>query len=165
MAEIHSINISAAKGERKKPVSRAELKAGYGIAGDGHAGAWHRQVSLLAFESVKSMRDKGLEVRPGDFAENLTTAGINLLEIPIGARLKVGPAILEITQHGKECHEPCDIYRRAGDCVMPREGVFAVVVEGGLVKAGDQVILLANEKKSPARERGIGMRSTIGGSS
>lgn len=139
MAEVHSINISAAKGERKKPVSSAELKTGHGLVGDGHAGAWHRQVSLLALESIEKMRRLGLDVGPGDFAENLTTSGIDLMGLPLGSRLRVGAAVLEVTQHGKECHDRCAIYRQAGDCVMPREGIFAEVVSGAIVCAGEVI--------------------------
>lgn len=139
MAEVHSVNVSGGKGERKKPVAGAEIRTGHGLVGDGHAGSWHRQVSLLALESIEKMRSRGLEVGPGDFAENLTTSGIELLELPLGSRLKVGPAVLEITQHGKECHDRCAIYRQAGDCVMPREGIFAVVVKGATVKSGDAI--------------------------
>jgi MOSC domain-containing protein YiiM len=139
MADVHSVNISRAKGERKQPVSSAELKAGHGLVGDGHAGGWHRQVSLLALESIDKMRRRGIDVGPGDFAENLTTSGIDLLQLPLGSRLKVGGAILEVTQHGKECHDRCAIYRQAGDCVMPREGIFAVVVEGAVISRGDGI--------------------------
>lgn len=139
MAEVRSVNISGGKGERKKPVAGAELRRGHGLVGDGHAGDWHRQVSLLALESIEKMRRRGLEVGPGDFAENLTTSGIDLLELPLGSLLQVGPAVLEITQHGKECHDRCAIYRQAGDCVMPREGVFAVVVKGATVRSGDAI--------------------------
>jgi len=138
-AIIESINISRDKGGRKSPAGRALLKAGHGIEGDGHAGDWHRQVSLLAVESIAKMRAKGLDVGPGDFAENITTAGIDLLALPIGARLRIGAATLEVTQHGKECHAPCEIYHQAGDCVMPAEGIFAVVVAGGGIHDGDEI--------------------------
>jgi MOSC domain-containing protein YiiM len=133
IARIESINISRDKGERKSPVGSAELKAGHGIVGDGHAGDWHRQVSLLAMESIEKMQAKGLDVAAGDFAENITTVGIDLLGLPVGTRVRLGTATLEVTQHGKECHTPCEIYYQAGDCVMPSEGIFAIVIEGGRI--------------------------------
>lgn len=140
MARVVSINISAGKGERKKPVASAELQAGHGVVGDGHAGDWHRQVSLLARESIDKLRARGLDVSPGDFAENITTSGIDLMGLPVGGRIRVGGAVLEVTQHGKQCHAPCDIYRQAGECVMPREGVFAAVVADGVVRTGDGIV-------------------------
>ncbi len=139
---IVSINTSGAKGERKKPVGRAELKPDHGIVGDGHAGKWHRQVSLLATESIDKMKAKGLDVGPGDFAENVTTAGIDLPVLPIGTRLKLGGTLVEVTQIGKKCHNHCEIYRQAGDCVMPREGIFVKVIEGGAIADGDPIDLL-----------------------
>jgi len=124
-------------------VGEAELKADWGIVGDAHAGHWHRQVSLLAMESIEKMRQRGLNVGPGSFAENLTTQGLDLLSLPIGSRVRVGEeVVLEITQHGKVCHDRCAIYEMAGDCVMPREGVFAKVLRGGQVKAGDKIEFL-----------------------
>lgn len=140
MGRIISINISIRKGEKKNSVPSAVLKADYGIEGDAHAGDWHRQVSLLAQESVDKMRSKGMELNPGDFAENLTVTGVDLVSLAIGQRLAAGPeAILEITQIGKECHNDCAIKQQVGDCVMPREGVFAKVVEGGEVQNGDEI--------------------------
>jgi MOSC domain-containing protein YiiM len=141
-AYIISINTSAAKGERKKPVGRAELVPGHGIIGDGHAGRWHRQISLLAAESIEKIKKKGLDVGPGDFAENVTTRGIDLLQLPIGTKLRLGDALVEVTQIGKKCHSRCEIYRQAGDCVMPREGIFARVLEGGLICEGDHVSIV-----------------------
>jgi MOSC domain-containing protein YiiM len=115
---------------------------GHGLEGDAHAGDWHRQVSLLAMESIDKMKDRGLDVRPGDFAENLTTQGIELVSLPVGTRLKVGEVVLlEVRQIGKECTEPCAIYYQVGDCVMPREGIFAVVVEAGRVSVGDDIVV------------------------
>jgi cyclic pyranopterin phosphate synthase len=140
MGKIISINISTRKGEKKTSVQSAVLKENHGIVGDAHAGDWHRQVSLLAAESVDKMRGRGIELHPGDFAENLTIEGIDLKGLKIGQRLKIGSeAILEITQIGKECHNGCAIKQQVGDCVMPREGVFAKVVVGGEIKTGDQV--------------------------
>jgi MOSC domain-containing protein YiiM len=143
--EIVAVCTSKTKGERKVNVGQGELRKSFGLVGDAHGGDWHRQVSLLAIESIGKMRAEGLDVGPGDFAENLTTSGIDLYVLPIGTRLRVGEtAMLEITQIGKECHDRCAIYHQAGDCVMPREGVFAVVLEGGMVKTGDEIVILAN---------------------
>ena len=128
---VLSINISEKKGEQKKPVERAVLRRDHGIVGDAHAGKWHRQVSLLATEDIDSMRSKGIELDYGDFAENITTEGIELHRLPIGTRLHIGEVILEITQIGKKCHHGCVIYKAVGDCVMPRRGIFARVVRGG----------------------------------
>lgn len=140
LKKIVAVCTSKAKGERKTDVGHAVLKEGFGLAEDAHGGDWHRQVSLLAIESIEKMRSAGLDVGPGDFAENLTTCGIDLYALPIGTRLKVGAsALLELTQIGKECHSRCAIYHQAGDCVMPREGVFAVVLQGGEVRNGDPV--------------------------
>jgi MOSC domain-containing protein YiiM len=133
------------KGERKKNVGEALLVKEHGIDSDAHAGDWHRQVSLLALESIEKMRAKGLDVNPGDFAENLTTENIDLVSLPVGTRLKVdGGAFLEVTQIGKECHNRCAIYYQAGDCVMPREGIFVRVLEGGSVKVGDTITTVTN---------------------
>jgi MOSC domain-containing protein YiiM len=128
---VLSINISARTGEHKTPVNGARLRAGHGIEGDAHAGDWHRQVSLLAAEDIQGMRGRGIEIGFGDFAENITTRGIDLGSLPIGTRLSIGAALLEITQIGKECHHGCAISRTVGDCVMPRRGVFARVLQGG----------------------------------
>lgn len=139
MASVLAVCISENKGERKKPVEAVELRENHGIVGDGHAGDWHRQVSLLAQESIDKMRAMGLNVSAGDFAENITTSGIDLVSLPIGSRLQIGTAELEVTQIGKECHTRCAIYYQAGDCVMPKEGIFARVLVGGTIKPGDLV--------------------------
>lgn len=136
---IVAVSISRNKGERKPPVEAVELREGHGIVGDAHAGPWHRQVSLLARESIEKMRALGLDVDSGDFAENVTTSGIDLLSLPVGARISLGDAVLVVTQIGKECHVRCAIYHQAGDCVMPKEGIFAKVVRGGAVRAGEAV--------------------------
>jgi MOSC domain-containing protein YiiM len=141
-----AVCISARKGEPKTPVAAVELRSEHGIVGDAHAGNWHRQVSLLAMESIRKMQQLGLEVAAGAFAENLTTAGIELTALPIGARLQVGDALLEITQIGKECHARCAIYAQAGDCVMPKEGIFARVLGGGTVRAGDPIRQVAGDR-------------------
>jgi MOSC domain-containing protein YiiM len=128
---ILSINISERTGEQKTPVERAVLREGHGIEGDAHAGNWHRQVSLLADEDIALMRGRGIRIGFGDFAENITTRGIDLAALPIGARLQLGDALLEVTQIGKECRQHCAIFAAVGDCVMPRRGIFARVLRGG----------------------------------
>jgi molybdenum cofactor synthesis domain-containing protein len=150
--KVVAICTSETKGVRKTPVERVELVVGRGLSGDAHAGPWHRQVSLLALESIDKMRQKGLQVGPGDFAENLTTRGINLPSLPIGTVLTIGQAVLSITQIGKECHTRCAIYHQAGDCVMPREGIFAEVLRGGHIETGQSI-----EVWSPFRARVITM--------
>ena len=140
MASVLAVCISENKGERKKPVEAVELRENHGIVGDGHAGEWHRQVSLLAQESIDKMRALGLDVNAGDFAENITTSGIELVTLPIGSRLQIGETVLEVTQIGKECHTRCAIFYQAGDCVMPKEGIFARVITGGTIRPGDEII-------------------------
>jgi molybdopterin adenylyltransferase len=140
MAGIIAVCTSKEKGQRKRNVGSGLLVKNLGIEGDAHAGFAHRQVSLLAEESIKKMQEMGLDVGPGDFAENLTTQGIELVKLPIGTRLKLGgEAYLRVTQIGKECHAHCAIYEQAGDCVMPREGIFAEVLKGGRVSIGDRI--------------------------
>ena len=139
MAHVLAVCISENKGERKKPVEAVELRENHGIVGDAHAGDWHRQVSLLAQESIDKMRALGLDVNAGDFAENITTIGIDLVSLPIGSRLQIGEALLEVTQIGKECHTRCAIFYQAGDCVMPKEGIFVKVIVGGAVRPGDEI--------------------------
>ncbi len=149
MAVVVSVNLSRTKGVRKGPVESARIGP-EGLVGDAHSGSWHRMVSLLAEESIEKMRAAGLDVGPGDFAENLTTRGLDLLGLPLGTRLRVGrEAVLEITQHGKECHTRCAIYYQAGDCVMPREGVFARVVREGEVRPGDPIEVLGAGEEGP----------------
>jgi MOSC domain-containing protein YiiM len=138
-AQILNVCISETKGVQKTPVDEVTVKVEHGIEGDAHAGDWHRQVSLLANESAEKMRDKGLPIGPGDFGENLLTEGIVLTALPVGSVVKVGETVLEVTQIGKECHDRCQIYFKAGDCVMPREGIFAKVIEGGVIKPGDPI--------------------------
>ena len=136
---VAAISISARKGISKTNVPSARLVPDWGIQGDAHAGNWHRQVSLLAVESIEKMRAKGLDVGPGAFAENITTEFIDIPHLQVGDRVSVAEAELEITQIGKECHSRCAIFEAAGDCVMPREGIFGRVVIGGTVRVGDQV--------------------------
>ncbi len=140
---IKAISISKNRGTKKYNVPTAELKAGFGIEGDAHAGDWHRQVSLLAEESIAKMRAKGASVTEGDFAENITTEGIDLQSLKIGSKLRLGSvAEVEITQFGKKCHSGCEIFQQIGDCIMPREGVFAKVTKPGRVKPGDIIEVL-----------------------
>jgi MOSC domain-containing protein YiiM len=141
MARIVAVCRSEEKGTKKQDVKEGLLKEDYGLVDDAHADCCtHRQVSLLATESINKMRSLGFDVNPGDFAENLTTEGIDLVSLPIGTHISVGKqVILEVTQIGKECHSGCAIYRQIGKCIMPKEGVFARVIRGGLARAGDQV--------------------------
>ncbi len=141
---ILSVNISEKKGEKKTPVGRGTLVPGIGLKDDGHSGSSHRQLSLLAQESIDKIRARGLAVMPGDFAENITTSGLELHLLPLGAAIKIGENILlRVTQIGKECHSRCNIFYQVGDCVMPREGIFAEVLQGGEVKAGDRLEIMA----------------------
>ncbi|MBT3272316.1 MAG: MOSC domain-containing protein [Spirochaetales bacterium] len=132
---IIAINISQEKGVQKTPIDSAVLIADHGIEGDAHAGPWHRQVSLLADEDIESMRGKGVELTPGDFAENFTTRGIPVGDLAIGTRIFIDDAELEVTQIGKECHHGCAIFQTVGDCVMPRKGAFAKVIQSGTISA------------------------------
>lgn len=143
---VVSVNVSAEKGVQKSPVDVIDVTADHGIDGDAHAGNWHRQISLLAHESVRKMEIKGVHVTHGGFGENITTAGAELASLPIGSAIKVGDTVvLEVSQIGKKCHSKCNIYYEAGDCIMPNEGIFAKVVSGGKIKAGDKMeITMAN---------------------
>lgn len=143
MAEVVSVNISEKKGTVKREVPEIQLKLRHGILGDAHAGDWHRQISLLAEESIDSMRAAcPVPLGSGMFAENINTRGIDLKNLPVGTRLRMGETELEVTQIGKECHSGCAIKRAAGKCVMPTEGIFAVVVKEGIVRAGDEIEVL-----------------------
>ena len=143
---IKAISVSQEKGTQKINVPTAELKANYGIIGDAHSGNWHRQVSLLALESIDKMIAKGAKVAPGNFAENITTEGIDLCALKIGSKLKLGAEVeLEITQFGKKCHSGCEIFEQIGDCIMPREGIFAKVVKAGVINVGDLIEVVTNE--------------------
>ena len=140
--EVIAVCTSEGKGTPKRNVGSGELKEEWGLVGDAHAGNWHRQVSLLAMESIEKMQAKGLKVRPGSFAENVTIRGLELHTLPVGTRLRLGKALAEVTQIGKECHDRCAIYYQAGDCVMPREGIFVRILRGGAVSVGDTVEVL-----------------------
>jgi MOSC domain-containing protein YiiM len=138
--KVLAVNISADKGTKKRDVRKCDLLMGFGLEGDAHGGQWHRQVSLLANESIDKMRRKGLKAAYGDFAENITTEGIDLMGLPIGTTLRIGDeAIVRMTQKGKECHDRCAIFYQMGDCVMPREGVFAEVLHPGQISVGDPI--------------------------
>lgn len=153
VGKVVAVCTSDRTGIAKHPIVQGILKVNWGLEGDAHAGEWHRQVSLLAMESIKKMRAKGLNVRPGSFAENITTEGLELFTLPIGTQMRLGSALVEVTQIGKICHTKCAIYQQAGDCVMPREGIFVKVLEPGQVTAGDRIeILSVPEAASEAEE-------------
>ncbi|MBI5551322.1 MAG: MOSC domain-containing protein [Desulfobacterales bacterium] len=143
MMRVVAISTSKKKGTRKTAVTETRLIAGHGLEHDAHAGDWHRQVSFLASESIARAAQSGLSVSFGDFAENIATVGIDWLTVPVGTRLRIGDqAVAEITQIGKECHHKCAIYYAAGDCIMPREGIFARVLTGGTVRVNDPIEIL-----------------------
>jgi MOSC domain-containing protein YiiM len=143
--KIVSVAISKKKGTRKVVVDEGVLVADHGLEDDAHAGQWHRQVSFLASESIEKARERGLDVVFGDFAENIATEGIDWPRVPVGTLIQLGDsALVEITQIGKECHNKCAIYYKAGDCIMPREGVFARVLKGGKIRSGEMVRLLGD---------------------
>ncbi len=142
--KILAVNISEKKGTRKTNVRSCAVMKDFGLKDDAHGGPWHRQVSLLANESIEKMKAKGLNVGYGDFAENITTQGVDLVHLPIGTTIRIGDSvILRVTQIGKVCHERCAIYYQAGDCVMPKEGIFTKVIQEGVVKAGDEIVVEA----------------------
>ena len=141
---IVSVNVANKKGVRKQPVESITLVVDHGVEGDAHAGPWHRQVSLLAGESIQKMLAKCPTVNPGAFGENVTTEGLVLYDLPVGTRFSAGETLLEVTQIGKECHDRCAIFHQAGDCVMPREGIFARVIEGGEITPGNGIVLMKN---------------------
>lgn len=140
-AKVIAVCSSTTKGTRKDNIGQGELRSDYGLVGDAHADStWHRQVSLLAIESIEKMRNLGLNVNPGDFAENITCQGIELFSLPVGTKLSLGSeVVLEISQIGKECHTGCAIFKQTGKCIMPKEGVFSRVLNGGRVKTGDAI--------------------------
>ena len=142
--KIVSIAISQRKGTRKTPVNDAVLIRDHGLEGDAHASPWHRQVSFLDTQSIERAAEQGFDVTYGDFAENIATSGIDWKNVPIGTRVQLGhSALVEITQIGKECHNKCAIYYKAGDCIMPREGIFARVLKGGKIRCGDEIHILS----------------------
>ena len=142
MSIVQAICVSEQKGTQKHEVKEAEFIEDWGIAGDAHAGKWHRQVSLLGLSQIETFRERGADVAFGAFGENLVVDGVHFNTLPVGTRFKIGDVILEMTQIGKECHSHCEIYKVMGDCIMPKEGVFAKVIRGGMVKCGDEFIVL-----------------------
>lgn len=144
MAKVLAINISEKKGEPKQAIEKGYFEVNSGLQGDAHAGDWHRQVSLLGNESIDKIRNMGIEnLETGSFAENLTTEGITLYELPIGTKLMIGETLMEVTQIGKECHMGCAIRQKTGDCVMPREGIFAKVLTPGWIMPGDTIAIVS----------------------
>lgn len=151
MGKIVAVCVSNEKGTKKVDVGKAVVKANYGIVGDGHAGT-ERQISLLALESIKKMRDFSVEVGPGDMAENLTTEGIDLLSLGVGSQMRIGEDVfVEVTQIGKECHSHCEIFQQVGMCVMPTEGIFVKVLRDGDVKKGDTIEIIESNDKHENR--------------
>ncbi len=146
---LTGICISEKRGTKKQLIPEARIVEHWGIEGDAHGGNWHRQVSLLSQEKIDAFRAKGAEAEPGAFGENLIVEGFELRELPVGTRFRIGEAVLELTQIGKECHNHCEIYQRMGDCIMPREGVFTEVVRGGHIQTGDEIELIPAEQDRP----------------
>lgn len=137
MGVIKGICISEKRGTAKHEIEEAILAKDWGIQGDAHAGHWHRQVSLLSYEKIEEFRKKGADIEPGAFGENLIVSGYDFRNLAVGTRFQCGEVVLEMTQIGKECHSHCEIYKRMGECIMPREGVFAIVLHGGTIRKGD----------------------------
>lgn len=151
MGKVVAVCISEKKGTQKRNVGVCKLIENFGLEGDAHAGKWHRQVSLLARESADIMRKKGLTIKDGDFGENIVTEGIELKSLPVGTILKIDKNIrMRVTQIGKLCHDRCAIYYTAGDCIMPREGIFAEILTGGTIKAGDEITIVEKDKVTKA---------------
>ena len=149
MGTLRGICVSERRGTPKRPREEIDLVEGFGLAGDAHGGPWHRQVSLLAKESIDAFNAEGASVRPGDFGENLILEGFDLRHLPVGVCFQIGDALLEMTQIGKECHSHCEIYHRVGHCIMPANGVFAEVRRGGHIRVGDEVRLVPNPDRRP----------------
>ena len=143
MAKVRSINISDKKGVVKTPIEKGLFIENHGLENDAHSGDWHRQVSLLSIESIEKMRKDIPSLKLGDFAENITTEGITLYELPIGTRLEIGETIQEVTQIGKKCHHGCAIKQKVGNCIMPLEGIFTKVIKGGIIKEGDEINIIS----------------------
>ncbi|SKC51656.1 MOSC domain-containing protein [Maledivibacter halophilus] len=143
MAKVVAISISKTKGVPKENIEEGNFIEDFGLEGDAHAGKWHRQVSLLGVESINKMKDIGIKgLCSGKFAENITTEGINLYELPVGSKLEIGETIQEVTQIGKECHSGCAIFQQIGQCIMPKEGIFTKVIKGGKIKSGDEIKII-----------------------
>ncbi len=144
MGRIVSVNISKSKGTEKEPVEHVTVRLNHGVDGDAHSGDWHRQISLLARESIDKMVEKGFDLRPGSFAENITTEGLVLEDLPLGTRLVSGSVELEVTQIGKKCHTKCNIFHQVGDCIMPKEGIFTRVIKPGDLHKDAQITVKKN---------------------
>lgn len=142
MGKVISVNISEIRGIQKHNVGKVKLIEDYGIENDAHAGKWHRQVSLLSHEKIEAFRAKGAEVKDGAFGENIVVSGIDFKTLPVGTRFKCNDVILEMTQIGKECHHGCEIFRKMGECIMPKEGVFAKIIQGGEIAVGDEMTII-----------------------
>ena len=149
MGEIKAICISERRGTQKKEIPEAQILEDWGIEGDAHGGKWHRQISLLAVEKIEEFRARGAEIDYGAFGENLIVEGYDLRTLPVGTRFRIGEVLLELTQIGKECHSHCEIYKKMGDCIMPREGVFTEVLHGGHIQKGDQIEMIPPEPDRP----------------
>jgi Uncharacterized protein conserved in bacteria len=143
MGKVISTNISEIRGIQKHNVGKVKLVEDYGIENDAHAGKWHRQVSLLSHEKIEAFRAKGAIVNDGAFGENIVVSGIDFKNLPVGTRLQCNEVILEMTQIGKECHHGCEIFQKMGDCIMPREGVFAKIIKGGEIAVGDEMTVIS----------------------
>ena len=139
MGKIIAVNISEKKGTQKKNVHRAKLIEEFGIENDAHAGKWHRQVSLLSYEKIEEFKAKGAPIDDGAFGENLIVSGYDLKSLPVGTRFRCGEVLLEVTQIGKQCHSGCEIFKIMGDCIMPREGIFTILLHGGIIEEGDEI--------------------------
>lgn len=139
MGTVMAICISEKRGTQKKRIPEAELIEAFGIKEDAHAGNWHRQVSLLSYETIEAFKQRGAEVQDGAFGENIVVSGIDLIHLPVGTRLRSGEVLLEVTQIGKECHSHCEIYHKMGECIMPSNGIFSKVLHGGIIKTGDEI--------------------------
>ena len=144
MGKVLAVCISEKRGTQKKNVGRVRLIENYGLEGDAHAGNWHRQVSLLSYDRIREFNERGAGVGPGAFGENLVVEGVDFKLLPVGTKLKCGDVVLELTQIGKECHSHCEIYKKMGECIMPREGVFARVLCGGTIEEGDEMELVSD---------------------
>lgn len=147
--KVLAVCTSAQKGTQKQPVAEITLQEDWGIVGDAHAGHWHRQVSLLAYEKIEEFRKRGADVAFGAFGENIVCEGFDLRALPVGTRFRIGDCLLELSQIGKACHSHCEIYKVVGDCIMPREGVFTIVLKGGVVKPGDEITLIEADPERP----------------
>lgn len=147
--KVLAVCTSAQKGTQKQPVAEITLQEDWGIVGDAHAGHWHRQVSLLAYEKIEEFRKRGADVAFGAFGENIVCEGFDLRTLPVGTRFQIGDCLLELSQIGKACHSHCEIYKVVGDCIMPREGVFTIVLKGGVVKPGDEITLIEADPERP----------------